>query len=232
MRNVFKFDFSNLKGDFLGGLTAGIVALPLALAFGEQTELGAIAGLYGAIAIGVLAALFGGTPTQISGPTAPMTVVSALIIADAVVYMNGDLSSAMPIIIATFVAAGLIEILFGVFKLGAYIKYIPYPVVSGFMSGIGVIIVITQIFPFLGSDAPSGGPMGTIWAIHKIPEIISYTSIGIAIATILIIYFFPRVTKIIPSALAALLIVSLTCHSGGLRGGMARGECRCGGRDP
>jgi SulP family sulfate permease len=212
MKNVFKFDFSNLKGDFLGGLTAGIVALPLALAFGEQTELGAIAGLYGAIAIGVLAALFGGTPTQISGPTAPMTVVSALIITDAVIYMNGDLSLAMPIIIATFVAAGLIEILFGVFKLGTYIKYIPYPVISGFMSGIGVIIVITQIFPFIGAAAPSGGPLGTITAIHKIPEIINYTSIGITLVTILIIYFFPRLTKVIPSALAALLLVSIAAY--------------------
>jgi SulP family sulfate permease len=209
MKNLLKFDFSNLKGDFLGGLTAGIVALPLALAFGEQTELGAIAGLYGAIAIGILAAFFGGTPTQISGPTAPMTVVSALIIADALVYMNGDLSNAMPIIIATFVVAGLIEILFGVFKLGRYIKYIPYPVVSGFMSGIGIIIIITQIFPFLGADTPSGGPVGTIQAMHSIPEIVNYASIGIALVTIAIIYAFPRLTKVIPSALAALVIVSI-----------------------
>jgi SulP family sulfate permease len=209
MKNLLKFDFSNLKGDFLGGLTAGIVALPLALAFGEQTELGAIAGLYGAIAIGILAAFFGGTPTQISGPTAPMTVVSALVITDAMVYMNGDLSSAMPIIVATFAVAGLIEILFGVFKLGRYIKYIPYPVVSGFMSGIGIIIIITQIFPFFGADTPSGGPVGTIQAMHRIPEIVNYASIGIALVTIAIIYAFPRLTKVIPSALAALVIVSI-----------------------
>lgn len=209
MKDIFKFDFSNLKGDLFGGLTAGIVALPLALAFGEQTDLGAIAGLYGAIAIGVLAALFGGTPTQISGPTAPMTVVSALIIADAVTYMDGDLSKAMPIIIGTFVVAGVIEMLFGVFKLGKYIKYIPYPVVSGFMSGIGVIIVITQIFPFFGNAAPSGGTMGTISAIHKIPEMINFTSVGIAIAAIFIIYLTPRFTKAVPSTLVALVVISL-----------------------
>ena len=106
MKKVLQFDLSNLKGDFFGGLTAGVVALPLALAFGEQTELGAIAGLYGAIAIGVLAAFFGGTPTQISGPTAPMTVVSALIIADAIDYA-GSLEIAIPIILATFFIAGL-----------------------------------------------------------------------------------------------------------------------------
>lgn len=149
--SIFKFDFSNLKGDFLGGLTAGIVALPLALAFGDQTALGPMAGLYGAIAIGVLAALFGGTPTQISGPTAPMTVVSSAIIASAITDSGAEtVTEAIPIIIATFFLAGLIEMIFGIIKLGKYIRYIPYPVVSGFMSGIGVIIIITQIFPLLG----------------------------------------------------------------------------------
>jgi SulP family sulfate permease len=207
MRKVLQFDFSNLKGDFFGGLTAGVVALPLALAFGEQTELGAIAGLYGAIAIGVIAAVFGGTPTQISGPTAPMTVVSALIIADAIQYA-GDLNTAIPIIIATFFIAGLIEALMGVIRLGKYIKYIPYPVVSGFMSGIGVIIIITQIFPFFGVAAPGGGPLGTIKSIHKIPEIVNVYSVGVAIVTIGIIYFLPRITKKVPAALVALVAIS------------------------
>lgn len=156
MRNILKFDFSNLQGDFFGGLTAGIVALPLALAFGAQTELGAMAGLYGAIAIGILAALFGGTPTQISGPTAPMTVVSALVIADAVQHMGATTAyqpQVLALIVATFFLAGFLEMLLGVFKIGKYIKYIPYPVVSGFMSGIGVIIVITQLFPMMGYRA-------------------------------------------------------------------------------
>ena len=207
-KDVLRFDFSNFRGDFFGGLTAGIVALPLALAFGEQTELGAIAGLYGAIALAILAAWLGGTPTQISGPTAPMTVVSAVIIADAIEYA-GDLTVAYPIIIATFFIAGLFEALFGVFRLGKYIKYIPYPVVSGFMSGIGVIIVITQIFPFFGVAAPAGGPMGTITAMHQIPEIINMYSVGVALVTIAIIYIFPRITKAVPSTLIALIIVSI-----------------------
>ena len=154
MLNSFKFDFSNLKGDFLGGLTAGIVALPLALAFGDQTALGPMAGLYGAIALAILAALFGGTATQVSGPTAPMTVVSASVIASAMLETGAEtVEQAIPIILATFFLAGVIEVFFGIIKLGRYIKYIPYPVVSGFMSGIGVIIIITQIFPLLGYNA-------------------------------------------------------------------------------
>ena len=207
-KTSLKNPFWNFRGDMFGGLTAGIVALPLALAFGEQTEMGAIAGLYGAIAIGLIAAVLGGTPTQISGPTAPMTVVSAVIIADAIAYM-GSFEEAIPIIIATFLFAGVFEMLLGVFRFGNYIKYIPYPVVSGFMSGIGVIIVITQVFPFFGRDAPQGGPLATISAIHKIPEIANFHSIAIALATIAIIYLFPKLTKKIPSALVALVLMTI-----------------------
>jgi SulP family sulfate permease len=154
MTNPFSFDFSNLRGDFFGGLTAGIVALPLALAFGAQTALGPMAGLYGAIAIAIIAALFGGTPTQVSGPTAPMTVVSSAVIASSITESGAEtVAEALPIILATFFLAGVIEMIFGIIKLGKYIKYIPYPVVSGFMSGIGVIIIITQLFPALGYNA-------------------------------------------------------------------------------
>lgn len=146
MKNLF----SNLRGDLFGGLTAGIVALPLALAFGVQSGLGATAGLYGALFIGFFAAWFGGTPTQISGPTAPMTAVSMGVIATIIASMEGHLEKALPVILAVFLLAGLIQVLMGIFKLGLYVKYIPYPVVSGFMTGIGVIILITQIFPLLG----------------------------------------------------------------------------------
>ena len=146
MKNMF----SNIKGDFFGGITAGIVALPLALAFGQQTELGAAAGLFGAIFIGFFASLFGGTGSQISGPTAPMTAVSYLIIADVIQSFDGVMEKALPTILLIFFLAGLLQILLGILGLGKYIKYIPYPVVSGFMSGIGIIIIITQLFPVLG----------------------------------------------------------------------------------
>jgi SulP family sulfate permease len=145
--------FSNIKGDVLGGLTAGIVALPLALAFGVSSGLGPSAGLYGAIFLSFFAALFGGTATQISGPTAPMTAVSMVVIATIIGVHNGSVEKALPYILAVFLLSGLFQIGLGFLGLGKYIKYIPYPVVSGFMTAIGVIILITQILPLIGYDA-------------------------------------------------------------------------------
>lgn len=142
--------FSNIKGDAFGGITAGIVALPLALAFGVSSGLGPSAGLYGAIFLGFFGALFGGTNTQISGPTAPLTAISMVMIAGIIQANNGDLNSALPLILTVFLLAGLFQILLGVIGIGKYIKYIPYPVVSGFMTAIGFIIIITQLLPILG----------------------------------------------------------------------------------
>ena len=142
--------FSNLKGDAFGGITAGIVALPLALAFGVSSGLGPAAGLYGAIFISFFAALFGGTNTQISGPTAPMTAVSMVVIAGIIAANDGDVNKALPAILTVFLLAGIMQIGLGLIGLGKYIRYIPYPVVSGFMTAIGVIIIITQLSPSLG----------------------------------------------------------------------------------
>lgn len=146
MKNIF----TNLRGNIFGGITAGIVALPLALAFGVQSGLGPDAGLYGAIFIGFFASLFGGTNTQISGPTAPMTAVSMVVIAGIVATNDGDIEKALPFILLVFLLAGLMQVGLGVLGLGKYIKYIPYPVVSGFMTAIGVIILITQLLPMMG----------------------------------------------------------------------------------
>ena len=146
MKNLF----SNIKGDAFGGITAGIVALPLALAFGVSSGLGPEAGLYGAIFISFFAALFGGTATQISGPTAPMTAVSMVIIAGIVAANDGSVEKALPAILTVFLLAGLIQIGLGFLGVGKYIRYIPYPVVSGFMTAIGVIILLTQILPSIG----------------------------------------------------------------------------------
>ncbi len=144
------FDFKNLKGDLFGGITAGVVALPLALAFGVSSGLGPSAGLYGAIFVSFFAALFGGTNTQISGPTAPMTAVSMVLIGSIVAINEGDVSRALPAILTVFLLAGIMQTGLGFLGLGKYIKYIPTPVVSGFMTAIGVIILITQLLPTLG----------------------------------------------------------------------------------
>jgi len=148
MKNYFTF--KHLRGDLFGGLTAGIVALPLALAFGVSSGLGPAAGLYGAIFVSFFAAMFGGTDTQISGPTAPMTAVSMLVIAGIIAANDGDVATALPAILTVFLLAGLMQVALGLFGLGEYIKYIPYPVVSGFMTAIGVIILVTQILPSIG----------------------------------------------------------------------------------
>ncbi len=150
MKKILGLDFSHFKGDFFGGITAGIVALPLALAFGVSSGLGPSAGLYGAIFIAFFAAWFGGTNTQISGPTAPMTAVSMIIIAGILANYDGDVNKALPVILTVFLLSGLMQIGLGFMGLGKYIRYIPYPVVSGFMTAIGVIILVTQILPSVG----------------------------------------------------------------------------------
>jgi len=192
-------DTSNLRGDFFGGLTAGVVALPLALAFGVQSGMGAIAGIYGAIALGIFAAWFGGTSTQISGPTGTMTVVSAVVIATEI-ELHGSLDAALGTIIAIFLLAGLLQILLGILKVGKYIRYMPYPVVSGFMSGIGVIIIVLQIFPFLGLTSPKK-ILEIFTELPNVLPLVNIQAIALALATIATIYLFPLVTRLIPSAL-------------------------------
>ncbi|MHC4268130.1 MAG: SulP family inorganic anion transporter [Planctomycetota bacterium] len=204
------FDFKHVKGDVFGGVTAGIVALPLALAFGVQSGMGAIAGLYGAMMLGVFAAVFGGTRTQISGPTGPMTVVSATVIA-AAIEISGSLQAGMGIIIATFLLAGGFQILLGLLKIGKYIKYMPYPVLSGFMTGIGIIIILFQIYPFMGHKSAKS----TIKILTQINEPLSslnWMAIGLGGLTIAIIYLFPKITKVVPSTLVALLAATLTAY--------------------
>jgi sulfate permease, SulP family len=195
------------KGDFFGGLTAGIVALPLALAFGVQSGLGAAAGLYGAIFLGFFASIFGGTPSQISGPTGPMTVVSSAAIA-TFVTTSGDLNNAMAMIIVCFVLAGLLQIVMGLLKIGSLIKFIPYPVISGFMSGIGVIIILLQLFPAIGQPSPSK-TLDVVKTIVPALRNVNYLALAYSALTIAIIYLFPRITKKVPSTLIALISVTI-----------------------
>lgn len=196
------FDLSNLKGDVFGGLTAGVVALPLALAFGEASGAGPIAGLWGAIFVGFFAALFGGTSTQVSGPTGPMVVVFAGVYA--------SLGGNPALVFAAVVLAGLLQILFGVFKLGQYIRLVPYPVISGFMSGIGCIIIALQLSRLFGHE-PEGG--GTIPALTAIPGAVmdpNFAALSIGAVTLAIIFAWPKAWgKFVPGALAALIMGTL-----------------------
>ena len=196
------FDFSHLRGDVFGGLTAGVVALPLALAFGEASGAGPIAGVYGAILVGFFAALFGGTPSQISGPTGPMIVVFAGVFAS----LSGDLG----MIFATVILAGVFQILFGVLGFGQYIRLVPYPVVSGFMSGIGCIIIALQLARLFGHE-PEGG--GTIPALLEVPAAMAdpnYSALGIGLLTLAIVFAWPaRCGKYLPSPLVALIVGTL-----------------------
>lgn len=201
------FSKKNLQGDMFGGLTAAIVALPLALAFGVQSGMGAIAGLYGAIALGIMAALFGGTKTQISGPTGPMTVVSAAVISAEIAYF-GSLEAALAPIVVTFMLAGFIQILMGLAKIGNYIKYMPYPVVSGFMNGIGLIIIILQIFPLVGLSSPRA-ITDILLSVGDALSNINMEALFLAIGTITTIYLFPKVTKAVPSTLVSLFAFTI-----------------------
>ena len=207
MKLVHNWRFNNLRGDVFGGITAGIVALPLALAFGVQSGAGPVAGLYGAIVLGIFAATFGGTSSQVSGPTGPMTVVAALVVIKAI-DEYGSLEAGMGFIICIFLLAGVVQILFGVLKLGTYIKYIPYPVVSGFMSGIGGIIILLQIYPFFGQTSPKK-VLDVITNIVDVIPIINWEAMIIASSTIAIIYLFPKITKAIPSTLVALISMTI-----------------------
>ncbi len=206
------FHLRNVRGDVLGGITAAVVALPLALAFGNAAlgPGGAIYGLYGAVVVGFLAALFGGTPAQVSGPTGPMSVTVAGVVAGlAAVGVPRDLSAGqiLPLVMAAVVIGGLFQILFGILKLGKYITLVPYSVVSGFMSGIGVIIIALQIGPLLGIST-RGGVIESLSTVFSDFEP-NGAAIGVAIMTLGIVFLTPRkISQWVPSPLLALLIVT------------------------
>ena len=204
MQITNRIHFRNLRGDIFGGITAAIIALPMALAFGVASGAGPAAGLYGAVLVGFFAALFGGTPTLISEPTGPMTVVMTAVIAN-LTAANPENGLAMAFTVV--VMAGIIQIILGALKLGRYVTLMPYTVVSGFMSGIGVILVILQTAPFLGQASPKGGVIGTVQNIPNLIGNIQPMETVLAVLTIAILVFSPKkINKIIPPQLSALVI--------------------------
>ena len=196
------YNLQTLRGDILGGVTAAVVGLPVALAFGLAAGLGPSAGIYGAISVGFFAAVFGGTRSLISGPTGSMTVAMAVIVA----AHADNIAEAFTIVIM----AGLIQILFGLLRIGRYVTYTPYSVISGFMTGVGVIIILVQILPFLGAPAAMGGPIGTLQNLPDVVEHFDGGALLIAAVTLGVAIFWPnRFDRFLPSTLAALLIGSL-----------------------
>ncbi|BAU06558.1 bicarbonate transporter BicA [Fischerella sp. NIES-3754] len=196
--------FRNLRGDLFGGLTTAIVSLPLALAFGVASGVGPVAGLYGAVCVGFFAALFGGTPTLISEPTGPMTVVMTGIVA-TMTANNPENGLAMAFTVVML--AGIFQILFGVFKLGKYITLMPYSVISGFMSGIGIILIILQIAPFVGQPNPKGGVLGMVQNLPQLLSNINPIETLLGVLTLAIIFLMPsKFKRYAPPQLVALIV--------------------------
>jgi len=197
----------NPRGDIFGGITAAVIALPMALAFGVASGAGAEAGLYGAILVGLFAALFGGSPTLISEPTGPMTVVFTAVIAKLIA---SDPVNGAAMAFTVVVMAGLFQILFGIMRLGKYVTLMPYTVVSGFMSGIGVILIILQIGPLLGQASPGGGVIATL---DNLPELLAGVRVQesvLALLTVAILFLVPaRLKRFLPPQLLALVVVTL-----------------------
>ena len=229
---------NNIKGDVFGGITAGIVALPLALAFGIQafggiddpaaSSMGALAGLVGATLLGFFASLFGGTHSQISGPTGPMTVITASLISGAWVSSQGNFSAVLIAMSMAGLFCGLFQVLFGIIRIGKYVRYIPYPVLSGFMSGIGVIIILQQIYPIIGSKSPVAVVDMLINFPQTVAAGVSVPALLLGLATIVIIQLFPKVTTKVPSTLVALVVVTIASLFCGLDAKLTIGDIPAG----
>ncbi|UTW01735.1 SulP family inorganic anion transporter [Amphritea atlantica] len=203
MRLIHGLHFHNLKGDLLGGLTAAVVALPLALAFGVSSGAGAIAGLYGAIFVGLFAALFGGTPSQVSGPTGPMTVVMASVFTQFVAL---DPQSGPVFAFTVVILGGLFQMAFGLLKLGKYVTLVPFPVISGFMTGIGIIIILLQLGPMFGF--PASASAGE--SLRQIPQYLADADLAALLlgsVTLAVVMFCPKkLAVVVPPALLALVL--------------------------
>ncbi len=191
------------RGDIFGGLTAAVVALPLSLAFGVASGLGAIEGLYSAVVVGMLAALLGGSKTQISGPTAPLSVAMAVVFVD---YADGDLAKALTIV----AMAGVIQALLGALRLGSFVAYTPYAVVSGFTSAVGLIIIVVQVLPFFGTEVALGGALKSL---REWPGAITGadpSALALGLVTLAVCIFWPaQLRKFLPPSVAALIIGTL-----------------------
>jgi len=203
--NEIRFD--NLRGDLFGGVTAAVIALPMALAFGVASGAGPAAGLYGAVLVGLFAALFGSTPTLISEPTGPMTVIMTAVIAQ---LLAANPEQGMAMAFTVVMLAGVFQMLFGALKLGHYVTMMPYTVISGFMTGIGIILIVLQLGPFLGQAPPPGGVMGTLSSLPQMIRDIRAEETALALLSFSLLILFPkRLSRMVPPQLLALVLGTL-----------------------
>ncbi|MEM9567471.1 MAG: SulP family inorganic anion transporter [Cyanobacteria bacterium P01_E01_bin.34] len=204
---INRIQFDNLRGDVFGGVAAAIVSLPMALAFGVASGAGPAAGLYGAIVIGFFASLFGGTPTLISEPTGPMTVVMTAVISSLIA---ADSENGMAMAFTVVMLAGVFQIIFGLLKLGKYVTLMPYSVISGFMSGIGFLLIILQLAPLFGFQNVSGGALGAIQTWPQIASDFDFPEFALGVITLAILFFTPRrLRQLCPPQLTALVFATI-----------------------
>ena len=202
---MFETTSKTIKTEILAGMTSAVVTMPVAIAYGYASGLGPYAGFVSAIVLGFIAALVGGTSGQISSPTGALTVaISVFVVTE--IEIQGSLEAALPILMAIFVLAGCLQLFFGLLKLGENIQYIPFSVISGFMSGVGLIIIVLQIPNTFG--VPSGiytSVISKILNIFYFFDHANWLAFAFVVTTVGIIYIFPKITKKIPSSLVALL---------------------------
>ena len=213
MKYINGLHFNNIRGDIYGGLTAAVVALPLAMAMGVASGVGAIAGIYGAIFVGFFAAVFGGTPAQVSGPTGPMTVVMAAIFTQYTGMFPDDPAKGAALAFTVVILGGIFQIIFGILKIGKYIELVPHPVVSGFMSGIGIILILIQLGPLMGLQG-NPKPLGAAMEIPQYLQNIDWSSLLLGIGVLTIVYgvpkLLPKLNRMFPAPLLALIFGTLT----------------------
>lgn len=207
MITLKRFKNASLKGDLFGGVTTAIISLPLALAFGVASGAGAEAGMWGAILVGLFAALFGGSTSLISEPTGPMTVImTAVLTAMMSKYPENGLAMGFTVVMM----AGAFQVLLGTLKLGKYVTLMPYSVISGFMSGIGVILIILQLAPLLGHQAPAGGVVGTLSNLPSLLMDLHFSELFLGVITLAILFKMPsKWRQYVPAQLVALVAVTL-----------------------
>lgn len=197
------------RGDILAGVTVGVVALPLALAFGITAGLGAEAGLLTAIVAGLIAAIFGGSDIQVSGPTGAMTVVLVPIVA----------RSGPDAVLVVGILAGIMVLLAGLFRLGRYLAYIPWPVIEGFTLGIAVIIFLQQVPAALGVASPGTEStlLNALEALAMAPVEGSVAALGVTFLVAVLMVGVARVDRRVPGSLVAVLVATVIAVGAGLR---------------